>query len=78
MSMCSHWLSAEVVVVGCPCAVLVAGRMATAMEEVAKRRERNDTVYFWDSREGKAKQARVERYSTKAPTNIVAYTAVTT
>ena len=30
-----------------------------------KRRKRYDTVYYWDRAEGKAKKARVERYSTK-------------
>ena len=30
-----------------------------------KRRQRNDTVYYWDKAEGKAKKTRVERYSTK-------------
>ena len=34
-------------------------------------RQRNDTVYYWDREEGKAKKARVERYSTKAPGNIL-------
>ena len=40
-------------------------------EPRAKRRERNDTVYFWDSQEAQTKKARVERYSTKAPDNIL-------
>ena len=35
-----------------------------------KRRQRNDTVYYWDRAEGKAKKARVERYSTKSPSDI--------
>ena len=40
----------------------------------AKRRERNDTVYYWDLGEGQAKKTRVERYSTKTPTNILLQT----
>ena len=35
-----------------------------------KRRERNDAVYYWDRAEGKAKKARVERYSAKTPSDI--------
>ena len=35
-----------------------------------KRRQRNDTVYYWDRAESKAKKARVERYSTKSPSDI--------
>ena len=40
-------------------------------EPRAKRRERNDTVYFWDSREAPTKKARVERYSTKMPDTLL-------
>ena len=45
-----------------------------AMKEVvvgAKRRERSETVYYWDLGEGLSKKTRVERYSTKTPTNIL-------
>ena len=38
---------------------------------MAKRCERNDTVYFWDSQEARSKKARVERYSTKQPDSIL-------
>ena len=40
-------------------------------EPRAKRRERNDTVYFWDIQDAQTKKVRVERYSTKAPDTIV-------
>ena len=47
--------------------------MASAMAESpgAKRRDRNETVYYWDSQDGKTKKARVERYSTRSPENIL-------